>query len=101
MSGRYDAKTTNGIKYFSSLYKSNYEYEQVVDDLDNLKTARDTIVSGGGNVTSYSLGTRSVSRGSMSASETLSLWDKLMRRKLQIERGRKPRRAVGVVPRDW
>ena len=98
---QYDAKTENGIPYLSALYSANFEYETVIDDLDGLTTARKAVMSGSGAVTSYSLGSRSVTRQALSAKDVLEMWNKLMTRKKELEEGRKPRRAVGVVLRDW
>ncbi len=98
---QYDAKTEHGIPYISALYSSNFEYETTVDDLDGLVTTRKSIMSGNGTVTSYSLGSRSVTRQAMSATEVLQMWDRLMAKKKELETGRKPRKALGVVPRDW
>jgi hypothetical protein len=97
----YDAKTENGIPYLSKLYTENYEYERVVTDLDSLATTRKVLMSGSGGVTQYSLGSRSVTRQAMSASEMLAMWDKLWARKLELEGTKKPRKAIGVVMRDW
>ena len=97
----YDAKTENGVRYISLLYASNYEYETVVDSLDSLAVQRKAVLSGGGTVTQYSIGSRSLTKKSLSATEVLDLWDKLMAKKRQLEEGRKPRKAVGVVLRDW
>ena len=36
----YDGTTTNGIGYIVRLYKSNYRYKEIVDDLDTMKPAR-------------------------------------------------------------
>lgn len=97
----YDGKTEHGIPYIVSLYNASFEYETTVDDLDGLVTTRKSIMSGNGTVTSYSLGSRSVTRQAMTATEVLQMWEKLMAKKKELEMGRKPRRAVGVVPRDW
>ncbi len=97
----YDAETTNGIPYISSLYSNKYEYKRVVTDLDNLAPTRDSLLSGAGAVTSYSLGSRSVTRQALSGTDALALWDKLWAKKLQLEHAKKPRKALGVVPRDW
>ena len=97
----YDGKTEHGIPYIVSLYSANFEYQTTVDDLDGLVTTRKSIMSGNGTVTSSSLGSRSVTRPAMSAKEVLQMWDKLMAKKKELEVGRKPRRALGAVPRDW
>ena len=96
-----DTKTENGVPYVSSLYVSNFEYETVVNDLDGLVVARKAIMSGGGSVTSYTIGSRSLSRQALSASEILKLWDQLWAKKKRLEEGRSARKAVGVVLRDW
>jgi len=96
-----DAKTENGIPYNSALYLNNFEYEVIVDDLDGLIIARRTIMKGEGSVSSYTIGSRSLSRQTLSASDILKLWDKLWARKEQLEQGRTPRKSVGVVLRDW
>jgi hypothetical protein len=99
--GNYDAVTENGIYYYNSLYMRNSEYMQIIIDLNDMYPARKLIMSGSGNVTEYSLGTRSVTRGTLSADKLLSLWEKLQSRKIQIESGRKKRKAIAAVPRDW
>ena len=98
---QYDAKTEHGIPYISALYSSSFEYETVVDDLDGLVTTRRSVMSGNGAVTSYSLGSRSVTRQALSVEDVLKMWDKLMAKKKELECGKKPRKAIGVVPRDW
>ena len=98
---RCDAKTENGIPYVSSLYVKNYEYETIVTDLDGLVVTRKSIMSGSGSVTSYTIGSRSLSRQTLSASEILKLWDSLWDRKKRLEEGRSARKSVGVVLRDW
>ena len=97
----YDAKTENGIGYISKLYTNNFEYQMIVNNLDGLVNVIQSFASGSGTVSSYSLGTRSVSREVSSLEEARSWWDDLMRKKKQMEQARKPRKAVGVVPRDW
>lgn len=96
-----DSKTENGVPYNSGLYAKNFEYETIVNDLDGLVVTRHTIMTGGGSVSSYTIGSRSLSRQTLSASDILKLWDKLWAKKEQIEQGRTPRKAVGVVLRDW
>ncbi|MBQ7564608.1 MAG: hypothetical protein IJT16_11540 [Lachnospiraceae bacterium] len=96
----YDAKTENGIPYFSGLYKRSFEYLTVVDSLNDLAVQRKAILAGGA-VNSYTIGNRSITRNQLSPSELLKLWDRLMAKKLSLENGRKPRKAVGVVHRDW
>lgn len=96
----YDGKTENGIPYVVRLYEANYKYTATVDDLDTLAPARKQTLSGGA-VTSYTIGSRSITRNQLSASEVLKLWDKLMAQKLRLESGAAPRKAVGVVHRDW
>lgn len=98
---KYDGKTEHGIQYIKSLYSANYEYEMVIDDLDGMVEVRKSILSGGGAVTQYTIGSRSLSRKSLSASDLLKLWDDLWAKKLRLEQGRAPRKAVGIVPRDW
>lgn len=98
---QYDARTENGIPYLSALYSANFEYETVVNDLDGLVTTRKSVISGNGAITSYSLGSRSVTRQALSAADVLQMWDKLIARKKELEGGRRPRKAIGVVLRDW
>lgn len=98
---QYDAKTEHGIPYISALYSASFDYETVINDLDGLVTTRKSVMEGNGAVTSYSLGSRSVTRQAMSAKDVLDMWDRLMAKKKELEAGRKPRRAVGVVIRDW
>lgn len=101
MNVQYDAKTENGIPYISVLYSSNFDYETTVNDLDGLVVTRRSIMGGNGAVTSYSLGSRSVTRQSLSATEIMKMWNDLMAKKKQLEAGVRPRKAIGVVPRDW
>ena len=97
---KYNAETENGIPYVRNLYINDFAYKTVVDDLDSLyPTRRSALVDG--NVKSYSIGSRSVSRSVLSAREVLKLWDKLMSEKARLEQGRNKRRALGVVFRDW
>jgi hypothetical protein len=97
----YDSYTENGVPYIKSLYMQSYKYSVIVDDLDALAPLRKEVRSGGGAVSSYQIGNRNISRGSLSAQDVLKQWDKLMGEKERIESGRKPRKAVGVVHRDW
>ena len=96
----YDAETENGIPYISALYARRFEYRDTVDQLDSLYLARQSVLAEG-NVRSYSIGSRSVTRAVLSAKDLLALWDKLMAEKLRMEQGRSRRRTLGVVPRDW
>ena len=97
-----DGRTDNGIPYVTHLFLSNYEYETVINDLDGLVLVRKQIMSGGGSVSSYTIGSRSLSKQALSASEVLDLWDKLWAKKERLEEGRSAtRKAVGVVLRDW
>jgi len=97
----YDATTENGIGYVSRLYNKNFEYKRIVNDLDGLVLVLEDFSKGSGSVSSYSLGTRQVSRQTVSFEDAKAWWDELMRKKEQMESGRKPRKAVGCVPRDW
>ena len=96
----YDAETENGIPFIRGLYINRFEYKDVVDQLDGLYLARQSVLVEG-NVRSYSIGSRSVTRAVLSAKDVLTLWDKLMAEKLRLEQGRSKRRVLGVVPRDW
>ena len=96
----YDAETENGIPFIRGLYINRFEYKDVVDQLDDLYLARQSVLTQG-NVRSYSIGSRSVTRAVLSAKDVLALWDRLMAEKLRLEQGRSKRRVVGVVPRDW
>ena len=98
---RYDGETEHGIPYITGLYVNNFQYKITVNDLDGLVTARQQIMTGGGSVTQYTIGSRSLSRNALSASDILKLWDTLWTKKEQIEKGRSARKAVGVVLRDW
>lgn len=97
---RYDAKTEHGIPYLSRLYAVNFKYTTVVDDLDSLIETRKQIMAGG-TVSSYTIGSRTVSRNQLSATDVMKQWDKLIALKLRLENGTAPRKAVGVVHRDW
>ena len=96
----YDAETENGIPFMRGLYINNFSYKDVVNQLDALYPARNDVLTEG-TVRSYSIGSRSVTKATLSAKEVLALWDKLMAEKLRLEQGRSKRRVVGVVPRDW
>lgn len=98
---RYDATTEHGIQYLSGLYRVNAGYSQVVNDLDGMVEVRSSILAGGGGVSSYTIGSRSLTRQALSASELLKKWDDLQNKKLQYEQGRSARKAVAVVLRDW
>ena len=97
----YDAETENGIGYIKKLYTGNFEYKMIVNNLDGLVPVIQAFSSGSGAVSSYSLGTRQVSRQVASLNQAREWWDDLMRKKKQLEQCKKPRKAVGVVPRDW
>lgn len=97
----YDSETENGIPYIGRLYKSNYRYSCVVDDLNALQPAREKVLSGSGSVTQYSIGSRQLTRATMNATQTLALWDKLIQEKESLEGVSKPRRSYGIVLRDW
>ena len=97
----YDGTTTNGIGYIVRLYNSNYRYKEIVDDLDTMKPARMAFLSGKGSVNQYSIGSRQLSRTQLSGKDMLALYDKLLAEKQCIETGSRPRKAVGVVLRDW
>ncbi len=97
----YDAHTVNGIDYISKLYNNNFEYKMIVNNLDGLVNVIQEFSSGSGTVTSYTLGSRQVSRQVSSLSEAREWWDDLMRKKKLLEQNKKPRKAIGVVPRDW
>ena len=96
----YDSETENGIPFIRGLYINRFEYKDVVNQLDDLYPARQSVLTQG-NVRSYSIGSRSVTRAVLSAKDVLALWDRLMAEKLRLEQGRSKRRVVGVVPRDW
>jgi len=98
--GKYDSKTDNGIPYIARLYSSNYKYETVVNDLDELYPTKKSILSGG-TVGTYTIGNRSITRNQLSASDVLKRWDSLMATKLRLENGNSARKAVGIVHRDW
>jgi hypothetical protein len=100
MAINYDGKTENGIPYVVRLYETNYRYTVTVDDLDALAPSRKQALSGGA-VTSYTIGNRSITRNQLSAADALKQWDKLMNLKLRLEAGVAPRKAVGIVHRDW
>ena len=72
----------------------------MVNQLDDLYPARHDVLTEG-KVRSYSIGSRSVTRATLSAKDVLALWDKLMAEKSRLEQGRSKRRVLGVVPRDW
>jgi len=96
----YDAETENGIPYIRALYINNFSYKDVIDQLDGLYPSRQAVLTEG-NVRSYSIGSRSVSRAVLSAKDLMALWDRLMAEKARLEQGRSKRRVLGVIPRDW
>ena len=96
----YDAKTENGIQYISALYAASFRYQSCVDGLDKLVKQRDAVLSGEA-VAGYTIGNRSITRNALSATDVLKQWDKLLAQKLRLENGNAPRKAVGVVHRDW
>ena len=96
----YDSETENGIPYYRGLYMNRFEYKDVVEQLASLYPVRRHRLPEG-TVRSYSIGSRSVTKAVLSASEVLQLWDKLMAEKLRLESGLGKRRTLGVVPRDW
>ena len=96
----YDGKTENGIPYMTALYTKSFTYQTCIESLDKLKNQRDAVLSGNG-VQTYTIGNRSITRNNLSAGDILKQWDKLMAQKLRLETNSKPRKAVGVVHRDW
>lgn len=100
-----NAETPEGIPYSTVLYsqKGNkgFEYKRIITRLSSLVGQIDAVDSGKGNVTQYSLGSRSVTRAAFNTDEMQVLWDKLWARKLQLEGAGSPRKAVAAVPRDW
>lgn len=97
----YDGTTQNGIGYIVRLYNCNYRYKEIVTDLDAMKPARLAFLSGKGSVNQYSIGSRQLSRSQLSGKDLLAVYDKLLAEKQCIEAGTRPRKAVGVVLRDW
>ncbi len=97
---KYDAETSNVIPYIAALYRNNFSYRSVVDDLDDLLPAKKTALSGGAYRT-YTLGDRSVTRNPLKPDQIVALWDQLMAEKLRLEQNRTKRRTLGVIPRDW
>ena len=83
---KYDAETKNGILYISGLYWAKFEYRTVVDDLDDLYPTKHTMLTEG-TAKSYSIGSRSLSRTTLSGKQVLELWEKLMAEKLRLEQG--------------
>ncbi len=96
----YDGKTENGIPYVTRLYTTSYKYQVVVDDLDALAPQKKDVM-GGGSVSAYTIGNRSITKNQLSANDVIKRWDKLMAEKQRIENGTAPRKAVAVVHRDW
>lgn len=96
----YDGELANGTGYIVKLYTSNSKYKLVCDSLDAMYPNYLKAISEG-NVTQYSLGTRSVSRSGLSAAQMMDRYNSLLNKKLAMENGGKARKAVGVVPRDW
>ena len=96
----YDDETANGIPYIKGLYWSKFEYRTVVDDLDALYPTKRRLLTEG-NAKSYPIGSRSLTRTTMSAKEILAEWDRLMAEKARLEGGHGKSYAVGIVMRDW
>ncbi len=96
----YDGELANGTGYIVRLYSSNSKYKFVCDSLDAMYPNYLKSISEG-NVTQYTLGTRAVSRGVLSAREMIAKYEELLNKKLSMEQGGKGRKAVGVVPMDW
>lgn len=96
----YDGKTKNGIPYITRLYAQNFQYTACIDGLDALYVQRQSVLTNG-TVSSYTIGNRTVSRTTLSPTDVLKQWDKLYALKLRLESGNKPRKAVGIVHRDW
>lgn len=100
-----NAETPEGIPYSTALYnqKGNkgFEYKRIIKRLSGLAGQIDDMDNGKGNVTQYSLGSRSVTRAAFSTEEAQAVWDKLWAKKLQLEGAGSPRKAVAAVPRDW
>ena len=97
---KYTAITENGVEYVKTLYENNIKYKIIVDDMDALYPAYKATLSGQGNVSSYTVSTRSLSRNNMSAGAVLSEFKTLRSQKLSIETGGRARKAYGVIPRD-
>lgn len=97
-----DKETDNGIPYNSGLYDRNFEYKTVVTDLDGLVTVRKEIMSGSGSVSHYKIGSREITKGTLTASQVLKYWDDLWRKKelLEGKNGGKARKVFGIIPRD-
>jgi hypothetical protein len=96
----YDSKTVNGIPYIKRLYEHSFRYQTVVDDLDALKPQKTAVMSGEA-IQTHTTGSWSVTHNVLSASDVTKMWNKLMAEKERLESGKKPRRTVGVVHRDW
>ena len=96
----YDGTMENGTKYIVRLYNTNAKYQFVVDEIDMLAPHYKDALSGEG-VSSYTIGSRSLTKNQMSASELISKYEALIAKKISMENGGSARKAVGIVPRDW
>lgn len=79
------------------------ELEETRNRLDMYLTREETMLNKEG-VQSYSIGSRSLQRYQTELTAVQNMIEKLRKRIRELEAelaGQSPRRAIGVVPRDW
>ena len=89
-------------KNVMTVYEIQKEITITKDRLDLYYEKEKEILKGG--VQAYGLGTRSVSRYNAALSEVRAAIKALKKELDELEaylNGNKPRKAVGVIPRDW
>lgn len=98
-----DTNTKNGVPYNSGLYARNFEYKTVVTDLDGLVNVRKKIMTGSGSVSHYEIGSREITKGTLTASQVLKYWDELWQKKelLEGKNGGRARKTYGIISRNW
>ena len=99
----YDATTENGIQYITSLYSRNTKYYTIVNRLDKMTPHYEEILTGD-SVKSYQVGqggTRSVTFNTVDPEAFMEKYENLEAAKVAMESNAKPRKAVGVIPRDF
>ena len=79
------------------------ELEETKERLELYKAREKEMISQGG-VQMYTIGSRSLQRYQTSLAQVQDMVDKLRNRVRELEAelaGQSPRRALGIVPRDW
>jgi len=79
------------------------EIETTQKRLDAYLEREDAMLSPEG-VQQYAIGSRSLTRYSLALADVQKMIEQLRKRLIELEaelKGQKPRKAVGIVPRDW